>query len=84
MLIIMLLFMVMPALFGGFGNTIYLIFNLNNNLIYNKSIGSELSLDKEVEIISNLTEQELYSSNNSEQPLNTYSIHPQLGPYLVG
>jgi len=36
----MLLFMVMPALFGGFGNTITLIFNINKmnyKLLYNKN-----------------------------------------------
>ena len=47
--IIMLLFMVMPALFGGFGNTDTLIFNINKmnyKLLYNKN--GSIDLDTEI------------------------------------
>jgi len=74
----MLLFMVMPALFGGFGNSIYRHFNilLNNNL--SNSLNNSLNNENSIFNVHNQ-----YTKSKKVTIESKQSHHPQLGPYLV-
>ena len=65
----MLLFMVMPALFGGFGNLIINTLYLTNYINYNNITNS---------LIQNNTKNTITTFNND----NNNQQHPQLGSYL--